>query len=180
MPRVLGLDVSANRIAWALADGGGAAKVGIAKPKVVRLPELVKLAATNIRTLIHTSAKIDAICIEVNLRPAMMNKGRQSTKMVKAYMRSRWVEGALFNALGLEEPKLITKIKGGYHRVPAGDVFGLQASGGEDAKKRRRQRMTLLYKFTKAKISEDEIDALAVAHECVIALTTGVREELKK
>jgi len=178
MPRVLGFDVSANRIAWALADGGGVAKIGIVRRKAgLSLPDFVNFAARNIRTLILTSAEIDATCIEVNLRPAMMNKGRQSPNMVKAYMRSRWIEGALLMALKIDEPQLITKLKGGYHRLPEGRSLGLQASAGANAKERRRERMMLLYKFITKKISEDEIDALAVAHECVIALTTGVRKE---
>jgi hypothetical protein len=91
-------------------------------------------------------------------------------------LRSRWVEGAILSRLFECEPLEIKKLKGGFHEIPAGKVFALQASGGADAKAKRRSRMTLLYKL-QADVTEDEIDALAVGHECACALATGVREK---
>lgn len=179
MPRVLGLDVSANRIAWALAGGAGECETGILRRGRNDFTEFVHGASGAITRFFAGMYDPDAYCLEVNLHPNIIHKGHIAPKMIKAYMRSRWVEGALLGSLLLTEPRMIQKMPGGFHKIPAGDVFALQASGGKDAKLKRRQRMTLHYGLQSMKISEDEIDALAVAHECVIALTTGVRQEAK-
>ena len=185
MPRVLGFDVSANRIAWALCDGAGQCSTEIVKRHKLGLLEFIDSARSGLQFFLHGIQLPDAYCIEINLRPAIMNKGKQSPNMVKAYMRSRWVEGAFLMALRLAEPLMIQKIPGGFHKLPAGYVFALQASGGKDAKGTRRRRMVIHYNLLGRlnnpghPLSEDEIDALAVAHECAIALTTGVREDAK-
>ena len=178
MPRVLGLDVSANRIAWALCDGVGTCETDIFRRDVIDPMAFVERAARDILIRLQSAVGLrpDACCLEINLRPDIMHKGRVSPQKIAAYMRSRWVEGALLFACGLTEPQMIMKIKGGFHKIPAGNVFALQASGGKDAKQVRRDRMTLIYKLPKD-LSEDECDALAVSHECCVALTTGVRSE---
>ena len=176
MPRVCGFDISANRIAFALCDGAGKCSTAIVKRRDLGFLEFIDQARASFQFFLHGIECPDAFCLEINLRPAMMNKGQQSPNMVMAYMRSRWPEGALLMALRLEEPLVIKKLKGGFHKIPDGNVFALQASGGKDAKLKRRQRMTLLYRLPRG-TTEDEVDALAVAHETCVALTTGVRSE---
>ena len=174
MPRVCGLDVSANRIAWALCDGAGECDTDYIRRDTDTLGVFVEVGVDMIRDAMKEGGA-EASCIEINLHPKIMHKGHPSANLIRAYLRSRWVEGAVLSRLFECEPLEIQKIKGGFHKIPAGNVFALQASGGKDAKLRRRERMTLHYNLQAAKISEDEIDALAVAHECAVALTTGIR-----
>ena len=116
-----------------------------------------------------------ACCLEINLHPHLTHKGHPSSTMVRSYMRSRWIEGAIIAECFHEEPQIIERKTGGFHAVPEGEVYALQASsrGGKAVKERRRRDMSLIYAIRKVKISQDEVDALAIAHECVVALKTG-------
>ena len=176
MPRVLGLDVSANRVAWAVCNGNDM----LGSERIERFDDCFGFfvdAASDMLKLAIDGHKPDAACIEINLHPNIMHKGRPAANMIRAYMRSRWVEGALLGRLFEHEPLEITKMKGGWLAVPEGNVFALQASGGAKAKEKRRTRMSAIYRIgPTAQVSEDEIDALAIAHEACIALKTGVRK----
>lgn len=176
MPRVLGLDVSANRVAWAVCTGTKLMGCDV----IARYDNSFRLfadAAVEMLGRVIEGHGPDATCIEINLHPHIMHKGRPAANMVRAYMRSRWIEGALLGRLFEDEPAEIVRAKGGHHIVPEGSVFAMQASGSEGAKEKRRTLVSLLYGLSRGKLSEDEVDALAIAHECAVALASGLRKE---
>lgn len=92
-------------------------------------------------------------------------------------MRSRWVEGAVLGRLNLDEPTEITRKRGGFGEAEVGRaIYSLAASGSKDAKQNRRRRMLSLYVAHKLDdLSEDEIDALAIAHDCAVILNLEER-----
>lgn len=171
---VIGLDASADRIAWAeLADGflqsSGQwdCRKGI---PAVKIFTALGPQATVGRTI---------FCLEINLRPLMVNKGRISPQMVKNYMRSRWMEGRLLHVLGFPEPVQIERKRGGFLVPSESKIYSLQAKSegnrsGKEAKAERRRRMTQIYTI-KHKVSQDVIDALAIAHDATTALKMGFR-----
>ena len=177
MTPVLGLDVSANRIAWAFTNGTKC-ETGIVRRSEKSFDVFVSLAAKQINSRWGEGSDwLEAeICLEINLRPAWMWRGASSPHMVESYMRSRWIEGALIDRLCHEEPQKIERIHNAWKVKEGSQVHSLQASGGKDAKANRRRRMSLIYHFIEErKLSEDEIDALAIAHECYVALRAGIR-----
>lgn len=176
MTPVLGFDVSANRIAWAFTNGN-TCLTGIVRRSGKSFDTFVSLAVTEIGGMWSLEDYIDAeICLEINLHPRIIHKGYISPDKIRAYMRSRWIEGALIDRLCHEEPQTIERIHNAWKVPKDAQVFSLQASGGKDAKEKRRRRMSLIYQdIAERKLSEDEIDALAIAHECYVALKSGVR-----
>ena len=158
---IIGLDVSANRIAWAWLyrerlQGSACEECarGLSKDIIV-----------DIAKSLHAD---DAVyCLEINTRPKLMHKGRVSPQMVKSYMRSRWVEGRLLQELGLPEPVVITNKMRAFGIGMGSSIYAIQASA--EKKTVRRNRMELLYQ-PKRQLSQDEIDALAVAHQLSVAM----------
>ena len=175
--KILGLDISANRIAWALADGGGHCSTELLRRNLRSFGFFIEQAAQRINEILVGPEAPDGVCLEINLHPNVTHKGHPSATKVRAYMRSRWVEGAIIQECLHEEPQIIERVRGGYYRVPKGTVFALQASGkvGKKEKEDRRRRMLVIYGLAGEPITQDEIDALAVAHECSCALRTGIR-----
>jgi hypothetical protein len=173
MRKVLGFDVSANRVAWALCDSARFYGSGLVKKGRFAARDLVDTAVDMIKNM---TQPYESACLEINLHPKVMHKGRLSPKMVRAYMRSRWMEGALIDRLGYDEPSEIIRkgsiIAGGFVVVdPDAGMYSLQATGGKDAKAKRRSRMMMLYAaWEVSRLSEDEIDALAIAHDCAVAI----------
>lgn len=173
--KVLGLDVSANRIAWALCDSVKLFTYGHqTRPETD--DGLIQLAAYRICAILRAHDD-PPICLEINLHPKLVHKGRIAANMVRAYMRSRWVEGALLESMNVSLPIELARNKRGLIPVLVDEyVFALQATGGQDAKQTRRRRMTCLYGLSKLRLTEDEVDALAIAHDCSCALAAGIRK----
>ncbi len=176
MPRasVLGLDVSANRVALAVSDGARFHDSSILLRKQFRdLPSFAREAAFEIGNR-RQRLGIAAVCLEINLHPDVMYAGRQSPNKIAAYMRSRWVEGAIIAMCAEDEPGMIKRLKGGYWEIPTDRAWlALQASSGKNVKESRRRRMMQIYGFMIGGITQDEVDALAIAHECAIAINLG-------
>lgn len=173
--KVLGLDVSANRIAWAICDSARLFTYGH-QTRMETDDGLIQIAATKIITA-RRNYDDPPICLEINLHPKLMHRGRIAAKMVRAYMRSRWVEGALLESMNVSLPIELARNKGGLIPVLFDEyVFALPATGGADAKLTRRHRMTCLYGLRKLRLTEDEVDALAIAHDCSAALAAGIRK----
>lgn len=177
--RVLGLDVSANRVAWAICDGAGTCSTDRIMRHKDSFAVFIESSATEINDIMADN-DLYVACLEINLHPKLTHKGHPSATMVNAYMRSRWIEGGIIYECFHEEPQMIERIRGGFHKIPPGQIFSMQASGrvGTKEKEDRRRRMSAHYGGITA--SEDEIDALAIAHECVVALKTGIRKEQSK
>ena len=175
---ILGLDISANRIAWATADGSGTCSTHLIRRAHVSFGCFIDFAAAQINRILMSDQPPDAVCLEINLHPNITHKGHPSAAKVRAYMRSRWVEGAIIQECLHEEPQIIDRVRGGYYRLPKGKIFffALQASGkvGSKEKDDRRRRMGAIYGLAVQEASQDEVDALAVAHEGVVALKTGI------
>ncbi len=173
--KVLGLDISANRIAWASSDGSGHCLTDLLRRGRSSFSVFIEEAAKRINGILTGPAAPDGVCLEINLHPNVTHNGHPSATKVRAYMRSRWIEGAIIQECLHEEPQIIERLPGGYYKVPKGTVFALQASGraGTKEKEDRRRRMVAIYGLAGQTVSVDEIDALATAHEAVIALKTG-------
>lgn len=173
--RVVGLDISANRIAWAVTDSVHLSSWGMRKRSSRRsLQEFVMSSTDAIRAVMGDS-KTETVCIEINLHPKVIHKGHVSPKMIRAYMRSRWVEGALLFGLELGEPEELVRGKGGYILLPnARKCYSLAATWSQNAKEKRWRRMSSIYRDAK-RLGEDEIDALAIAHDCAVALALGLK-----
>ncbi len=173
-PRVMGLDISANRVAFAVCDS-----VEFMGSRLMRRKNWPTLGAfaEDAASLIRGGRQmcgLPSVCMEINTRPKIMHKGKPSPNMVLSYMRSRWVEGAIIAMCAEDEPGMIKRLKGGYWEIPTDSTwFALQASSGKNEKENRRRRMSTIYGFKLGKISQDEVDALAIAHECSIALNMG-------
>lgn len=172
---VLGLDISANRIAWASADGSSWWRADLLRRGRSSFSVFTEEAAKRINKILVSPHPPDGVCLEINFHPNVTHKGHPSATKVRAYMRSRWIEGAIIQECLHEEPQIIERVRGGYYKVPKGTVFALQASGkvGKHEKEDRRRRMLAIYGLEGQKITQDEIDALAIAHDCVVALKTG-------
>lgn len=173
--KILGLDISANRIAWAAADGSGSCSTNLLRRGRSSFTVFIEEAAKRINEILVAPELPEGVCLEINLHPNVTHKGHPSATKVRAYMRSRWVEGAIIQECLHEEPQIIERVRGGYYRVPKGTVFALQASGkaGSKEKEDRRRRMSAIYGLGQ-KITQDAVDALAIAHECAVALKTGI------
>ncbi len=173
--KILGLDISANRIAWASADGSSWWRADLLRRGRTSFSVFIEEAAKRINQILVSPHAPDAVCLEINLHPNVTHKGHPSATKVRAYMRSRWVEGAIIQECLHEEPQIIERRPGGYYNVPKGTVFALQASGraGKAEKEDRRRRMVAIYGLAGQKVSQDEVDALAISHDCVVALKTG-------
>ncbi len=74
--------------------------------------------------------------------------------------------------LNMDEPYEITRAPGGGYRAETGwTSYSMAASGAKGAKEKRRKRVELIYSCNLThRLSEDEIDALAIAHDCAVAL----------
>lgn len=174
--RVLGLDVSANRIAWGICDSVDFYGSCLVPRRGRGFDDFVCEAHDRISNA-TIACKSTAACIEINLHPKVVHKGHVSPKMIRAYMRSRWVEGAILAKLGLDEPTEMKRMKGNYIEVEAGRaIYSLAATWQPKAKEMRRHRMLALYAHNGlGDLSEDEIDALAIAHDCAVALNLAGR-----
>lgn len=175
--KILGLDISANRIAWASSDGSGHCLTDLLRRGPSSFSVFIEEAAKRINEVLVGEHAPDGVCLEINLHPNVTHKGHPSATKVRAYMRSRWIEGAIIQECLHEEPQIIERVKGGYYQVPKDTtVFALQASGKVGAKEKedRRRRMLAIYGLAGEPITQDEIDALAIAHDCVVALKTGI------
>jgi hypothetical protein len=169
-PLVIGLDVSANRIAFAICDTVNWRDAYISQKRGEAREWIDDVSQIVLATL--EEYERPPVCIEINLHPRILYQQHPSPAMVLAYMRSRWIEGMLLRACGLGEPIIIKRKKGGLHDVPRSGAgcYALQATGGKDAKAMRRLRMSTIYGFDRAMLSEDEVDALAIAHDASVAL----------
>jgi hypothetical protein len=174
-PVVVGLDVSADRIAMAVCDSVSCDSSWVAHRKGQEMTAWVKDVGDDLSASLSAYNR-PATCLEINLHPRLMHKGHMSQQMVAAYMRSRWVEGMLLLWANLSEPAIIRRQRGGHFKVPGDhECYALQASSGKNAKEQRRQRMAHIYGVMLYDMSQDEIDALAVAHDCSIALGMHAR-----
>jgi hypothetical protein len=172
---VLGLDISANRVAWAWANEKEF-RAHLHTRGMMSWQSFVNAAAADIRAALQEYGH-PPVCLEINLHPKIIYCGHPSPDMIRDYMRCRWVEGAIIRECCYEEPQIIRRIHGGHYEVPPDTrTFALQATGGVAAKKKRRDRMRLLYDLRNRELSEDEVDALAIAHDCVVALKAGMRK----
>jgi hypothetical protein len=174
--RVIGLDVSANRIAFAICDSVKMFDSIVIPRRGRDLAAFVNEAAAIIRKAMEREHVLVG-CLEINLHPRITHKGHVSPKMIRAYMRSRWVEGAVLGVIGFDEPFEMER----KHKMIATELgwtmYSLPATGGKDAKRARRERMMMLYGgfLFPGVFSEDEIDALAIAHDCAVALNLAER-----
>jgi hypothetical protein len=174
--RIVGFDISAKRIAWAICDSVAFYGSGVTKRQKNAFGGFLKEAYGEYMAL-RLGQSIDAHCIEINLHPKVTHKGHVSPKMIRAYMRSRWIEGAFLHMVCSQEPSEITRKKGGFYEVERGyHMYSLAASWTQKAKESRRYRMLSVYASSNlAGITQDEVDALAIAHDCSIALAMAER-----
>lgn len=174
---VMGLDMSANRVAYAVCDSTVFYGSCLVSREDLTFPSFVR-AAYKLASHATFALRASIACLEINLHPKLIHKGHVAANMVRAYMRSRWVEGAILAKLGFDEPSEITRAPGGFFKLELGRMcYALPATGGEDAKAARRARMTQLYAagISPGQLSEDEYDALAIAHDCSIAIGLAER-----
>lgn len=176
---IIGIDASADRLAYAHIAGGHLTAGGEWDCKGAFPDKEIRKALGP--WLIDYPPESVIFCLEINLRPFVVNKGALSPRLIKNYMRSRWVEGRFMESLGFPEPVMIERKRGGYFIPHRSKFHCLQAKSegnrkGADAKKARRARMEAIYGL-KHKFSQDLIDALAIAHECEVALKTGFIEK---
>lgn len=174
--RVLGLDISAKRIAWGICDSVEFFGSCLVKRRGRGFDDFVTEAWSRISNA-SIACKATTACLEINLHPNVIHKGYVSPKKIKAYMRSRWVEGALLAKLGVDEPAEIRRGKGGLFALESGRaMYSLAATWSQNAKLKRRQKMYTLYGGAGLGVlSEDEFDSLAIAHDCAVALNLARR-----
>lgn len=139
---IVGLDINTHLVAWAiLSDSAQIVHVGQADIEHDDINDQLVLAmrvADAVREF--TSDPRTLICVEVLDFPA------SAVKSIKNYRRARWLEGRVFQELGIK----------------AIDVVEIPASC--EKKSQRRRRIEIKYHDEIDRhMSEDEIDAIAVA-----------------
>ncbi len=176
MRKVIGFDISANRIAFAICDSVKMFDSIVIPRRGRDLAAFVNEAATLIRKAMERESVLIG-CLEINLHPRITHKGHVSANMIRAYMRSRWVEGAVLGVIGFDEPFEMERKRKVISTELGWTMYSLPATGGKDAKDARRDRMKILYGFSglHVRFTEDEVDALAIAHDCAVALNLAER-----
>lgn len=146
---IVGLDINTHLVAWAiLSDSAQIVHVGQADiehdgggnggEKMGDQFVLAVNSAEAIRSFAHAPRVM--FCVEVLEFPS------SAVKSIKNYRRARWLEGRVFQALGIK----------------ALDVVEIPASC--EKKSQRRRRIEIKYHDEIDRhMSEDEIDAIAVA-----------------
>ncbi len=138
---IAGFDINTHLVAWAiLSDSAKILSIGKADLEHDGGDQLTLAQNASEAVKAFTSDPSTLVCIEVLDFPA------NAVKSIKNYRRARWLEGRVFQEL----------------HVTASDVVEISASS--EKKSQRRRRIEIKYHDELHRhLSEDEIDALAVA-----------------
>lgn len=166
MRPVVGLDISGDRVAWAIVDGG-LRSIGVLTRKSHEHSHFALESVNRLQDETRTIWATEIYALEINLYPRITFHGRPTANLIRNYMVCRWTEGRVLQLLNAPNPATLERVRGGGWKLNGKwnvvTSVALQASGGKGAKDKRRAKMRLVY--GNLGVGEDEIDALSIADE---------------